>query len=47
MLHMEEANQVDHQAMQHMLTSSAIDWFGLGEQIAHETNALLAGVDYI
>lgn len=47
MLCMEEVSQVDHQAMQHMLTSSAIDWRGLGEQIAHETNMLLGGADSI
>ena len=30
MLRMGEVSEVDHQAMQHMLTSSAIDWNGLG-----------------
>jgi hypothetical protein len=43
MLRMGEVNRVDHQAMQHMLTSSAIDWSGFGEQIARETGALLGG----
>jgi hypothetical protein len=32
--------EVDHQAMQHMLTSSAIDWNGFDERIARETDAL-------
>ena len=40
-------SEVDHQAMQHMLTSSAIDWNGLGEQIARETDALLGGLEAI
>jgi len=44
---MEEVNQVDHQAMQHMLTSNAIDWEGLEEQIAHKTNMLLGGTDSV
>ena len=43
MLRMGEVNEVDHQAMQHMLTSDAIDWNGFGEQIAIETDALLGG----
>ncbi|MCP5245120.1 MAG: IS701 family transposase [Burkholderiales bacterium] len=43
MLRMGEVNEVDHQAMQHMLTSRAIDWNGFGEQIASETDALLGG----
>lgn len=41
MLRMGEINEVDHQAMQHMLTSGAIDWNGFGEQIARETDVLL------
>jgi len=44
---MEEVNQVDHQVMQYILTSSAIDWCGLGEQIAHKTNMLLGGAGSI
>ena len=47
MLRMEEINQIDHQSMQHMLTSSAINWNGFGKQITHETNALLGGADSI
>lgn len=47
MLRMGEVNKVDHQAMQHMLTSSAIDWNGFGEQIARETDALLGGMEAI
>lgn len=43
MLRMGEVNEVDHQAMQHMLTSGAIDWHGFGAQIAHEADALLGG----
>ena len=43
MLRMGEVNEVDHQAMQHMLASGAIDWHGFGEQIATETDALLGG----
>lgn len=41
MLRMGEVNEVDHQAMQHMLTSGAIDWHGFGAQIAREADALL------
>jgi hypothetical protein len=40
-------SEVDHQAMQHMLTSSAIDWNGFGERIARETDALLGGLEAI
>lgn len=47
MLRMSEVSKVDHQAMQHMLTSSAIDWNGFGEQIARETDALLGGMEAI
>jgi hypothetical protein len=47
MLRVGEVNRVDHQAMQHMLTSSAIDWSGFGEQIARETGALLGGMEAI
>jgi len=43
MLRMGEVNGVDHQAMQHMLTPGAIDWHGLGAQIACEADALLDG----
>ena len=41
MLRMSEVNEVDHQAMQHMLTEGAVDWPGFGEQIARETDTLL------
>lgn len=47
MLRMGEVSKFDHQAMQHMLTSGAIDWYGFGKQIAHETNALLGGSDAV
>lgn len=47
MLRMGEVNEVDHQAMQHMLTSNAIDWVGFRNQIAYETNALLGGTEAI
>jgi len=43
MLRMGEVNEVDYQAMQHMLTSGAIDWHGLGAQIAREADVLLGG----
>ncbi len=41
MLRMSEVSKVDHQVMQHMLTSSAIDWNEFGGQIARETGARL------
>ena len=41
MLRMSEVNEVDHQAMQYMLTEGAVDWTGFSEQIALETDALL------
>ncbi len=47
MLRMSEVNEVDHQAMQHMLTEGAVDWAGFGEQIARETDALLGGPDAV
>ncbi len=47
MLRMSEVNQVDHQAMQHMLTEGAVDWDGFGEQIARETDALLGGTESV
>jgi len=43
MLRMSEVNEVDHQAMQHMLTEGAVDWDGFGHQIAHDTDTLLGG----
>ena len=45
MLRMSEVNEVDHQAMQHMLTAGCVDWQGFGRQIAQEANALLGGND--
>ena len=47
MLRMSEVNQVDHQAMQHMLTEGVVDWDGFGEQIARETDTLLGGPDSV
>ena len=43
MLRMSEVNEVDHQAMQHMLTEGCVDWQGFGQQITLEANALLGG----
>lgn len=43
MLRMSEVNDVDHQAMQHLLTAGCTDWDGFGAQIAHDTDALLGG----
>ena len=47
MLRMSEVNQVDHQAMQHRLTTDALDWEGFGGQIARETDALLGGAESV
>jgi SRSO17 transposase len=47
MLRMSEVNEVDHQAMQHMLTEGCVDWGGFGEQIARETDALLGGPESV
>jgi len=47
MLRMSEINEVDHQAMQHMLTEGCIDWQGFGRQIAQEANELLGGPDSV
>ena len=47
MLRMSEINQVDHQAMQPMLTTGAIDWKGFGGQIARETDTLLGGAESV
>jgi len=47
MLRMSEVNEVDHQAMQHMLTAGCVDWQGFGQQIALEANALLGGSDSV
>ena len=47
MLRMSEVNEVDHQAMQHMLTEGAVDWNGFAEQIALETDALLGSSDSV
>ena len=47
MLRMSEVNDVDPQAMQHMLTEGCADWQGLGQQIAREANGLLGGNDAV
>ena len=47
MLRMSEVNEVDHQAMQHMLTEGSVDWQGFGQQIAQEANELLGGSDSV
>ncbi len=47
MLRMSEVNEVDHQAMQHMLTEGRVDWQGFGQQIALETDALLGGPEAV
>lgn len=47
MLRMSEVNEVDHQAMQHMLTEGCVDWQGFGLQIAQEANQLLGGADSV
>jgi len=47
MLRMSEVNEVDHQAMQHLLTESCADWQGFGQQIAQEANELLGGKDAV
>jgi hypothetical protein len=47
MLRMSEVNDVDPQAMQHMLTEGCADWQGLGQQIAREANGLLGGSDAV
>lgn len=47
MLRMSEVNEVDHQAMQHMLTEAVVDWDGFGDQIARETDALLGGSESV
>lgn len=43
MLRMSEVNDVDHQAMQHLLTAGCVDWAGFRDTIARETDALLGG----
>ncbi len=43
MLRMSEVNAVNHQALQHMLTTDGVDWAGLARQIATDVNALLGG----
>jgi SRSO17 transposase len=47
MLRMSEINEVDHQAMQHMLTEGCVDWQGFGQQIALEANDLLGGKEAV
>jgi hypothetical protein len=46
MLRMSEVNEVDHQAMQHMLTEGCVNWGGF-EQVARETDALLGGSESV
>ena len=36
MLRMSEVNEVDHQAMQHILTAGCVYWKGFSQQIALE-----------
>lgn len=43
----DEANATDHQAMQHMLTEASVDWNGLGDALAKETDALLGGASSV
>jgi SRSO17 transposase len=47
MLRMSEVNEVDHQAMQHMLTEGCVDWQGFGTQLAMEADALLGGSESV
>lgn len=47
MLRMSEVNAVDHQSMQHMLTSECVDWAGLRDAVAAEANALLGADDAV
>jgi len=47
MLRISEVNEVDHQAMQYMLTEGCVDWQGFGEQLAKETDVLLGGTESI
>jgi SRSO17 transposase len=44
---MSEVNAVDHQAMQHMLTSKCVDWAGLRDAVAAEANALLGSEEAV
>lgn len=47
MLRMSEVNEVDHQAMQYLLTGADVDWEGFGDLIARDTDALLGGADSV
>jgi len=47
MLCMSEVNDVDHLAMQHLLSSECVDWAGLNQAIALEADALLGGDDAV
>jgi SRSO17 transposase len=47
MLRLSEVNATDHQAMQHLRTEAAVDWKGLGDALALETDALLGGVSSV
>lgn len=43
MLRMSEVNATNHQTMQHMLTEATVNWRGLGDALAVESDALLGG----
>jgi len=43
LLRMSEVNEIDHQAMQHLLTEGCVDWGGFSAAIARETDTLLGG----
>ena len=47
MLRIDEANATNHQALQHMLTEASVDWAGLGDALARETDDLLGGVSSV
>ena len=47
MLRMSEVNEVDHQALQHLLTEGIVDWAGFADQLALEANAFLGGPESV
>jgi SRSO17 transposase len=47
MLRMSEINDIDNQAMQHMLTTNLEGWNGVTRQLTVETDALLGGVESV
>jgi len=47
MLRMSEVNTVNHQAMQHMLSSECVDWAGLGDAVAVQADALAGREDAV